>query len=201
MFSKRPDHLSSKFLNGLSEQAKGRSAWFFAFIALLMYQFFVISKLESSLENGEKILIPYNIATSSEEINFSSDYSEGTNYIMLIAEADVILWGNTRPDNVTGIKQKFLKRFHPDLYRQAKDEELKMANSDKLREVTRSFDIEETYIDRKGRIRVDGISYIDVAGVKGPALKESVIVSYKKGSSGYPYIIGWEKVRTEGINK
>jgi hypothetical protein len=196
----KPDHLSSKFLNGLSEQAKGRSAWFFAFWALLFFQFTVISKLSSSIESSEKILIPYNVAVNKGEIKFSTDYSVGTDYIKLIAEADAFLWGNTRPDNATAIKHKFLNRFHPKLYSEAKEDILREANADRLREVTRSFDTIKTYSDKEGRIRIDGITAIDIAGIQGPAKKISLLISYMKGAGGYPYIVGWENVNTKGLD-
>lgn len=201
MFGNKPSHSSSKFLNGLAEQAKGRTAWMYAFLCLLVYQFFVISKLEDAISNGEKILVPYSVATATSEIGFSADYSEGTNYLMLIAEADALLWGNSRPDNAVAQKEKFLRRFHPKLYRVAKEEIIKDAQTDTLREVTRSFVPEKTYIDKEGRIRVDGLTQVDIAGIDSPPMEESLIISYSKGSNGYPYIIGWEKVETREFNQ
>jgi len=201
MFASKSDHLSSKFLNGLSEQAKGRSAWFFAFWALMLYQVFVIGSLSESIEKGERILVPYALHTADKNITYSSDFTEGTDYIKLIAEADVILQKNSRPDNIAAKTNKFLRRLHPELFRQAKESLLNEATSNALREVTTSFRVLESFADDDGRIRVDGLLKVDVAGIQGPSAKTTVIVTYKKGASGYPFISGWEIVPTAQVTK
>lgn len=171
------------YLDVLANAFKTVNAWrnatFFlgAVVVILAYA------LVYSARNTPVVLVPYDLATSSERVTVTTNGEiRGTSneYVANVALGDLSLILNYTPENVVTQHKRFLNRLTEDLYAEQKENLLGLADDLKRKDITQSFFPSEVKVSPEGnKVVVSGTQVRFLAGKELQRVKLTYVIAYK----------------------
>lgn len=180
---------SSQKLNAVIQQAANSRMWMVAFFTLAAIFLIAIKHHFTVIKQNNQTLIPYGLATLEKSVEYSSSFDSQEEYLSLIAQADVHLWGDWRPMNIQQKYKRFLKRTTNDLAAAIKPRLDASAIQNKKNEVSQNV-----LINGKIRMRMSDSTIVipvliesRILGEPGPVKRKNISIKYIN-ESGLPVI-------------
>lgn len=188
---------SNRFLDGLHEQAKTKSAWFWAFIFLGLLHFYEIRLHSNTDSTNRQILIPYTVAIGNSKVEYQNDITNGSLYYSKLAENDIMIYGNWNSDTVERSMQMFSSRLHPSLAPQFSKELLESAKINSEREVTQQLIITEQTKWAGDKIKVTALVSQYLGAERIAYENREFIITFQTGADNIPMIVGFDFKKIE----
>lgn len=171
------------YLDVVANAFKTAQAWRTATFVVGAVAIALAFALVSSTRNTPVVLVPENLATSSDRMTVTTNGEiKGTSneYVANVAMGDLSLILNFTPENVVTQHKRFLNRVTDDLYVQQKETLLAQAAQLKSDNITQSFFPSEVRVTPEGNSAViQGTQIRYVGGKEMQRVSLTYVISYK----------------------